>query len=235
MPAVASGSVLKTVDSRETKFFGALVGNNTAPASRVTPVNFTTTAGATAGSAVSISVSSVTPAIPAQVGQYLLFRDNAGSYLARVSTAYTTGTTLVADIDEDIPSGAVAVFPPEIDLVSGHSIPTQTSTNNVSTYQHTGIGEVSRGDTTRSFQFSALKSLYSAGQRTLAYAIQNEKDVYFEIHDPNPDADTFTTNTLIRWGTGILSDGSETGNNGDKLSLDFTLNISGALNEVDPA
>jgi hypothetical protein len=235
MPAVAIGKVLKTVDSREVKLYAALLANNTAPSSRVAPVNVTLGGAVTASDTATATITDITPGIAMQVGQPILFRDAAGSYIATVRTLFTTGTSLEIIAKEDIPNGAVAVFPPEVDLVTGHSLDTQTSTNNVSTYQHTGQGEVSRGDTTRTVQFSALKSYYSAGQETALYAIENEQDLYMELHDPNPDSDTFTTNPPIRWFSGIASAAPETGNNGDKLSLDFTMGISGSVNKVDPS
>lgn len=235
MPGVGTGSVLKTVDARECKLFVALLANNTAPTARITPVVLTNSAALTASATATMTLSAaVAPGVPIKAGQFLQFQNAAGSYLAKVRTDYTSGTSLQIVALENIPANATAKFPAEIDLATSHSLPTQTATNSVSTYQHKGQGEVSRGDTTRSIEFSCLKSYYAAGQRTLLEAIENERDLYIEIQDPNPDANTFAT-PPIRWVTGIPSDGSESGDNGDKLSIDFTLQISGKVNQVDPA
>lgn len=238
MPGVSKSATvpLLMVESRETKFFAALVANNTGVTSRITPITLTLTAefSATASATTATNTASGAPGRPILSGTPLLFVDSAGSYLARVAADSSTGSGLSLTATETIPNGAAAVWPPEVDLVTDHTLGTQTTINNESTYQHKGSGQAARGDTSRTFNLTCRLSDYSAGQKLLTYSVDNEQDIYLEVQQPNPDSNAFST-PPIRFGVAKMSDGSQSGQNGQNLGLTFAGTFSGVVTELDPA
>ena len=235
MPGAGNNPLLM-VDSRETRIYAALVTNNTTVPGRLTPITLTLGAAftATTTGTAATNTASATPDVSILAGTRLRFVDAAGSYIGVVTADSATGAGLVMTANEDIPNGAVATWPTEVDLITSHSQGVQTTLNNVSTYQHVGSGESARQDTTRTFNISANLSEYSAGQRNLRYAVNQEQDVYIEIQDPNPDATSFSTPPLS-FGVARMSDGSKDGQNGNKLALTLNGTYSGAVVEADAA
>lgn len=235
-------TVLTVPDGVEYKPYCALIANGTRPSARVSPVTLVGPAsGPSAGAAVSVTLaSSITPDIPILIGQWLEFIDPeglTGSVLAQVVSAnFTTGTDITLKLLEDMPDDAEAIFPPFIDLCTDIAQTRTVGVNSISTFDHrrAGTRQTSRGDSDNSYTVSGLFSDYSAGQKTLEYAVGNSQDVYFERQRANPDSSTFTANPPIEWGVGIVNDFSITPADG-QANFSSGVAINGDLSIVDQA
>ena len=236
MPGVGTAGPLLMVDARESDIYGALVANNTSVPGRLEPITLTLTAAftATTTATAATNTASAAPTIAIRAGTPLQFKDAAGSYIAIVGTDSATGAGIEITAAEDIPNGAIAEWPVRLDLVTDHTQGVQTTLNNVSTYDHIGSGESARADTTRTFSSTANVSPYSAGQRLLNRAANQELDIYLEVRDPNPDATVFATPPLS-FGIARMSDASVSGTNGQKLSRTYSATYSGTVTELDAA
>lgn len=238
MPGAVSTEVLATPNARESVAYCALVANGTAPASYPTPVDVEIATGSAvtgAATAQAITITSVSLPIAMQVGQYLTFRDAAGSYLFEVTTLAASGTTteITGIAIEDIPAGATAQFPEKFYLATQLDTTETTGTTTFATFDHAGTSETARGESTQSISSGAGDSYYNGGLQTLVYAQRNSKDVFFGIELPNPDADAFST-PPIEWCVGKVTDVSAAGGVNDKRTRTVNIAVDGGFRSVRP-
>jgi hypothetical protein len=241
MPGAPSGSPLVAADSRNQELFVALIANATTPASAPQPVDIVLNeaSGVTASAtAQAIAIDSATLPIPIQVGQWILFRDAAGSYPFKVTTLAAAGATteLTGIAYEDIPDNATAQFPTPAFLAQEFSTSDTTGTTSFSSFDHDGSSDTARGESEQSVSFSiGSQPLYNCGEETLLYAKNNEIDVVMLNYLPNPDANTYTTNGPIEWFTGLVTDLSRSGANNEKMIRSASIGVRGGFRFVDPA
>ena len=240
MPGVATGNPLIAPQSRDIEARLALITNGTKPTARIGSVTITeAAAGGTvsAGTGVSLTTTSFTPAIPILAGTFLAFKDSAGTYLAKVDTTIPASatTSITITLYEDLPQGAAATWPVKLDLLTDFSSTDTTGTNSFSSFDHSGTAQVARGNSEQSFSLSGGYSWYSDGIQTILYAKRTETDIYIERQLPNPDANAFTTNTEVEWAAGIVTDASRPGQNEQVVNFNATVSISGGFEILDPA
>jgi hypothetical protein len=213
-------SVLTVPDGVEYQGFVALVANGTRPSSRITPISIVGPASApAAGSAVTVTISSVTPAIPIRAGTWLELLDPTGAtgtVLAQVATTFVSGTSLILNMKEAPAANFTARWPSFIDLLTDFGQTNSLATNSVSTFDHRRINtrQVSRGDADNSYSLGGVFSDYSAGQKTLEYAVANGQDVYIERRRANPNSAVFTANPPLEFGVGVVTEFSITPTDG---------------------
>lgn len=237
MPGSASGTVLATPDADLRKGYCALVANDTVPSSYPTPVDLTIATGnavTASTSAQTITIDSATLPIAMQVGQFLTFKDSAGSYLVEVTALLAAGaqTEITGISRENIPVGATAEFPCRLEVLTDLSSSETTATEEFDSYDHT-VSEVSRGALTQSYTGTLGGGYYNAGVQTSLYAQRNKKDMLLAVVKPNPDSDTFTTSAPIDWAVGVVNDMSES--DSGKLLNSFGFSVKGGIKTVAPS
>lgn len=237
MPGPANTDVLSTPNAREIVSYAALIANGTIPTSYPAPVDLTIDGAITANaSPQTITIDSATLPIAMQVGQFLTFRDSAGTYLAEVTTLAAAGTTttFTAKALENIPDDAVASFPEKFYLATQMDTSETTGTTTFATFDHGGTSEVARSESSQTINSGAGDSYYNGGLRTLIYAQRNSQDVMFAMEQPNPDSDVFTTNPPIEWVVGKVTDVSAAGGVNDKRTRTVSIAVDGGIRYVDP-
>ncbi|MEM9116947.1 MAG: hypothetical protein AAGD09_03585 [Cyanobacteria bacterium P01_F01_bin.56] len=238
MPGTPSGDVITTPNAREIIAYNALLANGTVPTSYPAAVDLTINGAITAsGTAQTITIDSATLPIAMQPGQFLLFRDSAGSYLAAVTALQAAGatTTFTAIARENIPDTAVATFPARFYLATQMDTSETTGTTTFQTFDHGGTSETARGESSQSISSGAGDSYYNAGLRTLVYAQRNGIDVMFAMEQPNPDSNVFTTSPPIEWVVGKVTDVSAAGGVNDKRTRTVNVAVDGGIREVAPS
>jgi hypothetical protein len=185
-----------------------------------------------------VTITSASPAIPIRAGTWLELLDPTGAtgtVLAQVVTTFTSGTTLVLKINEAPAANFTARWPSFIDLLTDFGQTNSLAVNSVSTFDHRRVNtrQVSRGDADNTYSLGGVFSDYSAGQKTLEYAVANGQDVYVERRRANPNATAFTTNPPLEWGVGIVTEFSITPTDG-QANFTSGIAINGGFSIVEP-
>ena len=163
------------------------VGVTAAPATQT----ITLTAAATKDTVApaSIAVPSLTGAIPAN--NYLTFLTPTGAeIIVFVTTAAAASDTslVVSTIDQAIPIGSVAVFPPILDLRESVDLNFSGSSEDYSTFE-SGIFQLSfLTSIAASATAPGFYNFFGAGYRNAEYAALNGLSVWFSVTAPPPSA-----------------------------------------------
>ena len=190
---------------------------------------------APAKGATSITISALTTAKIVS-GQWLSFTDpsDGKEYLAQLTAdAVVTDTTLtVAALDESIPVGSQAEFPP---YLWDRTDTTKNSSYNlasVTTFNSGGNrdGVLVSNETTLSLPGVFYR--YNAAARTLVWAAQNQREVYIQRIFPGPNS-AFTLGDVTK-GAGTPTSVNSGSPVDGFISLDFEVALLGAVTEADP-
>jgi hypothetical protein len=236
MPGPANTSVLTTPNAREIEAYTAIIPNGTVPASYPEPVAITIDGAITgAATAQAVTIDSASLPIAIQVGQFLTFRDAAGTYLLEVTTAVDSGaqTEITGIAIEDIPDNATASFPEKFYLPTQMDTSETTGTTTFATFDHGGTSETARGESSQTINSGAGDSYYNGGLRTLIYAQRNALDVMFAMVQPNPDSDAFD-DAPVEWVVGKVTDVSSAGGVNDKRTRTVSIAVDGGIRYVRP-
>lgn len=151
------------------------------------PINMTLSAAATEG-ATSITVTGGPTKI--EKGNYILFVDDDElSYLAEVTADSTGGTLTVKALPQAIPSGAVAMWPPEVLDRTDAEVSRSVDTTDTQTFNTGGTRLLTSTVGSYSLSLPGPFLFKNAGYLTAFKAAQEKVPLWFAVKHEPPDAE----------------------------------------------
>lgn len=163
------------------------------------------------------------PGISIPAGNYLRFVDSSGNqYIAKVRTAFTSGTSLLLRAPETIPADAVASFPSQWMIRQSADLQEDVATNTFSSFDHSQA-TVSIGEGTGTITLNGGFSTFDPGILTAQYAKDNSLKMIVSL-EYEPDNATQSTG-FTQWAQGVITSIAMPATEGDALLANVTMAV----------
>lgn len=199
----------------------------TIPVLPFAPVELVLTAAATEGG-TTMTVTGA-PATAIEKGNVLLFVDSDElAYLAEVTANSTGGALTVRALAETIPSGAKAIWPPELLDRTDAEISRTVDTTDTQTFNTGGNKLITTTTSSRSLSLPGPYMLKNAGYWTAFFSAEEKVALWFAIQHEAPDQDLGTIKEAPFIAKGYVTDNTTSAAADGFRMGDLSVDITGA-------
>jgi|GEM_PF-5651980 len=199
----------------------------TKPVLPFAPATLTLTAAATEGG-TTMTVTGA-PATAIEKGNVLLFVDaDELAYLAEVTANSTGGALTVRALAETIPSGATAMWPPELLDRTDAEISRTVDTTDTQTFNTGGNKLITTTTSSRSLSLPGPYMLKNGGYWTAFFSAEEKVALWFAIQHEAPDQDLGTIKEAPFIAKGYVTDNTTSAAADGFRMGDLSVDITGA-------